>query len=105
VETTRVGLDPQGWPCFQYALNVDVPVGPGSFWMSVQTGCRYPDPPKWGRLGDEVLDGCFSLSQTVPGTWDPPLSFPDWDASQAYEIDDPSPAQQTTWGCLRLIYR
>jgi hypothetical protein len=104
-ETTRVGLDPDGRPCFRYALDVDVTVGPGKFWMSIQTGCPRRDPPKWGRLGDEILDGCPSVIKPAGGTWGPPLSLPDWDASQAFEMGDPSPTQGMTWGRLRMIYR
>jgi hypothetical protein len=104
-ETTRVGFDPDGRPCFRYALDVDVTVGPGSFWMSIQTGCPQWDPPKWGRLGDEILDGCPSVIKPAGGTWDPLVSIPDWDASQAFEIGDPTPTQGITWGRLRMIYR
>jgi hypothetical protein len=104
-ETTRVGLDPDGRPCFRYTLDVDVMVGPGSFWMSIQTGCRHPDPPKWGRLGDEILDGCASLSRPEGGTWDPHPALPDWDASQAFETGEPTPSQEMSWGRLRMVYR
>jgi hypothetical protein len=104
-ETTRVGFDPDGRPCFQYALDVDVTVGPGSFWMSIQTGCRQPDPPKWGRLGDEILDGCASVFKPEGGTWEPQVDLPDWDASHAFETGEPTPSREMTWGRLRTIYR
>ncbi len=105
-ETTRVGADPEGRPCFRYDLDVDVTVGPGSFWLSIQTGCRHRDPPKWGRLGDEVLDGCPSLLKPESeGTWELPPTFPDWEASQAFETGEPTPARETAWGRLRILYR
>jgi hypothetical protein len=104
-ETTRVGDDPQGRPCFLYELVVDVPVGPDPFWMSIQTACRGRYPPKWGRLGDEVLDGCNSQWQTDGGGWNPVPTLPDWDASQAFEVEDPTPVHATSWGRLRRLYR
>jgi hypothetical protein len=105
-DTTHLGNCNDGLPCFMYELDVSVDVGPGPFWMSIQMAINDRPPPKWGRLGDEVLDGC--ASQWRPegdGEWDDPPVPPDWDASHEFEIGPPTPVKPTTWGTVKSLYR
>ena len=107
-DTTSMGLCDDGWPCFRYDLDVAVPVSAGRFWFGVRAhpiepGRRYP--PKWGRLGDEVFMGFQSMwGPSGTGPWTPVPGVPMWDASQQFEVWEPTPVRQTTWGVLRHLF-
>jgi hypothetical protein len=110
-DTTHLGnCTSDSLPCFRYELDVDVLVGPGPFWMSVQTACgsRPLHPLKWGRLGDEVFDGCASVLR-VEGEeeWehvDAP-GYPDWEASHEFEASGATPVRPLSWSRLRALFR
>ncbi len=107
-DTTRLGDCSDGYPCFRYELEVDVDVGPGAFWMGIRTsGVFDPYPPRWGRLGDEVFDGCSTVwREDVFGQWSEPPLPPDWDASHEFVIDPTgTPIEPSSWSRVKSLHR
>ena len=107
-DTTQLGDCMDSLPCFRYELDVDVDVPAGSFWFSVMVAAddrgRYP--PKWGRLGDDLDQGCFTVWRVAGGDeWEVPPLPPDSDASQAFEVEEATPAGETSWGSIKQLYR
>jgi len=104
-DTTRIGYDPEGRPCFRYDLPVDVPVGPDAFWMSVQKSCELRYPPKWGRLGDGGVFDCPTKWRVEGGMWEEIPIYSWMDASHQFEVAEPTPLRPVTWGRIRTLYR
>jgi hypothetical protein len=107
-DTFSMGNCTDGLPCYRYELEVDVPVASERFWFSVMVaqgvGDRYP--PKWGRLGDEMDDGCPTVWRFgADDPWDVPQIPPDSDASQEFWIEPVTPVEGSTWGAIKEIFR
>ncbi|MBM3285935.1 MAG: hypothetical protein FJY88_01075 [Candidatus Eisenbacteria bacterium] len=105
---TFIGNDPDELPCYRYDLEVAIPLEPGKFWMGIQALATSETrlPPKWGRLGDEIFLGCGSQWRFPDfATWFEDQIPHEWDASQEFEVEEPTPARSTSWGALRGLYR
>jgi hypothetical protein len=104
--------DPYGFPLYEYHAPLSMtPPGPDVYWFVVLAG-DHPVPPNlWGRLQAAAVTGCPSVFRSDF------FSFPDWieiedlngrpyDASQEFECsDEPTPAEQTSWGGIKALYR
>ena len=55
--------------------------------MRSATALVFRESPKWGRLGDEVLDGCAShVLCEGSSDWDPLPLLNEWDVSQEFLV-------------------
>ncbi len=105
-DTFSMGYCTDGLPCYQYELEVDVPVGPDPFWFSVQSAFAGKDryPPKWGRLGDEADFGCGNRVRPENDIEWLPLDPIHTDVSQKFVVEHPTPAEDGTWGAIKARY-
>ncbi len=105
-DTTFMGNCTDGLPCYRYDLDVEVDVGADPFWFTVKALIDSPDryPPKWGRLGDELDIECFTVWGDLESGWEILDLPPDSDASQEFITEDPTPAENSTWGRIKVRF-
>jgi hypothetical protein len=97
-------------PCFRYVLSMTVDVGPEPFWLGVQAlwaaaAPARPYPPKWGRLGDEALEGFGSVTRVPGQEWVLIPICAECDVSQTFEFASAAATEPMSWGVLRSLYR
>jgi hypothetical protein len=111
-EITLVSTDSLSAPLYRYEMEVNVPVGVGTFWFAPQQIIMIC-PPQGGRGGDggdfgPTLCGCMYRSPThgYPAwTAVTEIVGAPWEASQRFEYMIATPDARSSWGTLKSLYR